>query len=69
MQHQQLREDGWPIGSGIVESPCKQCRHRFVGVGMRWSRPGNERLLPVRSAILSRRFDQVRASGYRPPLN
>ena len=69
MQYQELREDGWPIGSGMVESACKQFRHRFVGTGMRWSRPGIERLLPVRSAILSRRFDEVWLSTYKPPLN
>lgn len=69
MQYQELREDGWPIGSGMVESACKQYRHRFVGAGMRWSRPGIERLLPVRSALLSRRFDEVWSNVYKPPLN
>jgi len=69
MQYQELREDGWPIGSGMVESACKQYRHRFVGAGMRWSRPGIERLLPVRSAILSRRFDELWSAAYKPPLN
>ena len=69
MQYQELREDGWPIGSGMVESACKQFRHRFVGTGMRWSRPGIERLLPVRSAILSRRFDELWSAAYKLPLN
>jgi hypothetical protein len=69
MQYQELREDGWPIGSGMVESACKQFRHRFVGSGMRWSRPGIERLLPVRSAILSRRFDELWLAAYKLPPN
>ena len=51
MQYLELREDGFRIGSGMVESGCKQFRARFNGPGMRWSRPGIERLLPVRAAI------------------
>jgi hypothetical protein len=58
MQYLELREDGFPIGSGMVESGCKQYRARFNGAGMRWSRPGVEHLIPIRTAILSRRFDQ-----------
>jgi hypothetical protein len=69
MQYLEMRENGYPIGSGMVESGCKQFRMRFTGPGMRWSRPGAERLLPVRAAILSRRFDAVWAAAYRPPLN
>ena len=64
----ELREDGFPIGSGMVETGCKQFRARFTGAGMRWSRPGVERLLPVRAAILSQRFDAAwRAAYYSPP--
>jgi hypothetical protein len=51
MQYQELREDGFPIGSGMVESGCKRFRARFNEAGMRWSRPGIKRLLPVRAAI------------------
>jgi hypothetical protein len=59
MQYLKAREDGFPIGSGMVESGIKQFRGRFAGPGMRWSRVGAERLLPVRAAILSQRFDEV----------
>jgi len=69
MQYLELREDGYPLGSGMVESACKQFRMRFTGSGMRWSRPGAERLLPVRAAIMSHRFDAFWAGVYRPPLN
>ena len=69
MQYMELREDGFPIGSGMVETGCKQFRARFTGSGMRWSRPGVERLLPVRAAILSHRFDEEWRAAYHPPLN
>lgn len=59
MQYMQMREDGWPIGSGMAESGCKQFKHRFAGPGMRWSRSGAERLIPIRAAIMSERFDAV----------
>jgi len=28
---------GWPIGSGAMESFCKQLARRLKGPGMRWS--------------------------------
>lgn len=67
MQYMELREDGFPIGSGMVESGCKQFRARLAGPGMRWSRPGAERLIPVRAAILSNRFDEVWSTAYNSP--
>ena len=69
MQYQELREDGFPLGSGMVESGCKQFRARFTGPGMRWSRPGIERLLPVRAAIMSRAFDPWWKAASNSPLN
>ena len=67
MQYLEIREDDLPIGSGMVESGCKQYRARFAGPGMRWSRPGLQRLLPVRTAIMSRRFDDWWQSVYQLP--
>lgn len=69
MQYMELREDGFPIGSGMVETGCKQFRARFTGAGMRWSRPGIERLLPIRAAILSHRFDAAWRAAYNSPPN
>jgi hypothetical protein len=69
MQYLELREDGFPIGSGLAESGCKQFRTRFTGPGMRWNRTGAERLLPVRAAIMSHRFDQFWSALQVPPLN
>jgi hypothetical protein len=69
MQYQELREDGFPVGSGMVESACKQFRARLAGSGMRWSRPGIERLLPIRAAIMGHSFDDLWRAAYKPPLN
>ena len=69
MDYLTLREDGFLIGSGMVESGAKQFKARFCGPGMRWSRPGLERLLPIRSAILSRSFDALWPQAYISPNN
>jgi hypothetical protein len=57
MRYLDYREDLWPIGSGMVESGCKQFQMRLKGPGMRWSRPGAERMLALHATIRSRRFD------------
>jgi len=69
MNYAELREDGWVIGSGMVESEAKQYKHRVSGPGMRWSRDGVERLFPVRSAVMSDTFNQFWQSVYRDPKN
>jgi len=69
MQYLEMREEGFPIGSGMVESACKQFRARLAGSGMRWSRVGLERLLPIRAAIMSHRFDELWQKVYHLPPN
>jgi hypothetical protein len=69
MQYLEMREEGYPIGSGMVESEAKQYKARFAGSGMRWSREGAEHLLPVRTAIMSKRFDKMWAAAYNSPPN
>lgn len=69
MQYLEMREEGFPIGSGMVESGCKQFRARLAGSGMRWSRIGLERLLPIRAAIMSHRFDELWQKVYHLPPN
>lgn len=69
MQYLELRENGWLIGSGMVESGAKQIKRRFAGPGMHWSRTGAVHLLPVRAAILSNRFDELWSKAYAMPLN
>jgi hypothetical protein len=69
MNYLELREGNWLIGSGMVESGAKQFKARFAGPGMRWSRQGAENLLPIRSAVLSNRFDALWAAAkHLPPL-
>jgi hypothetical protein len=69
MNYMELREGRWLIGSGAVESGAKQYKHRFTGPGMRWSRKGIENLIPIRSAFLSGRFDDVWDTVKRSPPN
>ena len=69
MNYLEMRGEGWVIGSGMVESAAKQFKARFKGPGMCWSRDGAEGLLPVRSAVMSGRFEQLWQKAYRPPSN
>ena len=69
MQYMEFREDGFPIGSGMVESAAKQFKARFTGPGMRWSRNGLQRLIPIRSAVLSDSFDYLWSSVFNSPTN
>jgi hypothetical protein len=69
MDYLEMRIQGWVIGSGMVESGAKQYKQRLAGPGMQWSREGAERILPVRSAILSGRFDQIWQTVYNSPQN
>jgi hypothetical protein len=58
MHYQAFHEEGYPIGSGTVESGCKQLvEARMKGAGMRWSRPGAENMLALRAEYLSGRWD------------
>jgi len=69
MQYLEMRSEGWLIGSGVVESGGKRFKDRFARAGMRWSRVGAERLLPVRSAIMCKRFDARWKSAHNSPPN
>jgi hypothetical protein len=69
MQYLELREEGYVIGSGMVESGAKQFKSRFCGPGMRWNRTGLERLIPIRAAIMSGCFDTMWQAAYSSPPN
>jgi hypothetical protein len=57
MQYQEFREEGYPIGSGTVESGIKQFKARLAGAGMRWSRPAARHMLLLRASVLDHSFD------------
>jgi hypothetical protein len=59
MQYQTFHEDGYPIGSGTVESGIKRFKQRLTGPGMRWSRPAAQRMLVIRAAVMSDTFDHL----------
>lgn len=59
MRYSEFRAQGYPIGSGVVESACK----RVVGArlkqsGMCWSQAGAQAVLALRTAKLSNRWDE-----------
>jgi hypothetical protein len=63
MQYQEFHEQDYPLGSGTVESGIKRFKHRLCGAGMRWSRPGVDRMLVVRAAFLADTFDDLWAAA------
>jgi len=59
MQYQARVEEGYPIGSGTVESGVKQFKARLTGAGMRWSRASAEQMLVIRGAVMGQAFDAI----------
>ena len=59
MHYLEFREEGLPIGSGTVESGVKQFKQRLTGTGMRWHLDNANRMILLRSAILSHEFDDL----------
>ena len=58
MDYRRYRELGLPIGSGTVESACKNVvAARMKQSGMMWSLPGATGMLQLRASIKSRRFN------------
>ncbi|MBZ0278001.1 MAG: hypothetical protein K8I60_17775 [Anaerolineae bacterium] len=63
MQYLEFREEGFPIGSGTVESGVKQFKQRLTGTGMRWHRDNANRMLVIRAAVLSNSFHELWAAA------
>ena len=57
MSYADFQQDGFPIGSGSVESEVKQFKQRLDGPGMYWSRPGAQNMILIRAAVLDGSFD------------
>jgi len=60
MDYPHYRHRGLPIGSGSVESACKNVvGARCKQSGMRWTEQGAQAVLSLRTELLSRRWDQA----------
>lgn len=60
MAYRRYREQDYPIGSGMMESGCKQLIiARACQAGMSWTKPGLQPVLTLRAELLSGRWDQA----------
>lgn len=60
MQYPQFQADGWPIGSGMVESANKVVMQaRLKGAGMHWEESNVNPMLALRCAISSDRWEET----------
>ncbi len=60
MQYPQFRRDGWPIGSGMVESANKNVvEARLKGTGMHWERKNVNPMLALRNAVCNGRWQEM----------
>jgi hypothetical protein len=59
MQYRAYQQQGWPIGSGMVESANKVVvQARLKGAGMHWEPPHVNPMLTLRTAACSERWDE-----------
>ena len=57
MAYPYFAAQGWPIGSGLVESACKSVvQQRQVQAGMRWGQPGSQQIATLRALEQSGRW-------------
>ena len=60
MNYSDLKSRGFPIGSGVVESACKQIvSERMKLAGMLWSREGGQKAMTLRCLLLSKIWGAV----------
>jgi hypothetical protein len=58
MEYKRFRDNGWPIGSGVIEAACKSVvKWRLCRSGMRWTRHGGQTILTLRSLLKSNRWN------------
>jgi hypothetical protein len=63
MNYQSIARRGWPIGSGAVESACKQKQCRFKRPGQFWTPKGLRNLIALDEARRNHHWDQLWASN------
>lgn len=69
MNYAQFRHDGYMIGSGTVESACKQIvTHRLKRSGARWTEHGARETAKARAAWLSGQWEPLCAMRSQLPL-
>jgi len=60
MQYPQFQRNGWPIGSGMVESANKNVvEARLKGPGMHWERRNVNPMLALRNAVCNQRWRET----------
>jgi len=59
MNYQAMADRGWPIGSGPVESSCRQDQRRFKGPGQSWTRKGFGNLSALDQARRNNHWDEL----------
>jgi uncharacterized protein YlxP (DUF503 family) len=63
MSYQSIARRGWPIGSGAVESACRQKQCRFKRPGQFWTPKGLRNLIALDEARRNHHWDQLWASN------
>lgn len=59
MNYQAAARRGWPIGSGAVESACRQQQNRFKRCGQFWTRRGLRNLAALDQARHNHHWDEL----------
>ena len=59
MNYQSIARRGWPIGSGAVESACRQKQCRFKRPGQFWTGKGLRNLIALDEARRNHHWDQL----------
>jgi len=58
MHYDAYLAQGWPIGTGVVESACGQLvKERMEQAGMRWGKPGAQAVLDLRAVRLNGQWE------------
>jgi hypothetical protein len=66
MDYPQFRKQGWPIGSGSVESANKLVvQARLKGAGMHWGRKNVNPMLALRNGVCNERWTEIWQTGQR----
>ncbi len=63
MNYRTLHRRGWPIGSGAVESACRQRQCRFKRPGQFWTRQGMQHLAALTEARFNNHWDELWAAN------